>query len=428
MIVFLTLLYCGLLVLLIKFKVIRPTLWWKISPAAWVLFLLIALFIPMAFFAPQGDLRVFGAVIPIVPRVTGRVIEIPVTPNTPVKKGDVLLRIDPEPYEFQVKKLEAALANAGVNVAQLTEQMVGSRAATEQARASLLSAETDFERRARETWVQAKASIEQVRANLGVSRANFRRIEQAAAKEAVSEIQVDQARREVESLQAQLQQAEAAERNARLNYEAGGDRVKSVREQLAQAEARERSTRLAYEARIDGVNPQIQQVLADLKLARWNLEETIVYAPADGYVTNLAARPGFVAASIPLSPIMTFVDTSENAAVLWVKQTNLRHVQPGQEAELLFDMYPGKIFRARVVSVVRGTRQGQVTAVGSLAADTPQQRSPFPVRLELEDEARNLDLPPGIGGTGAVFTGKGKPTYLIRRVMLRMQTYLNYIL
>ena len=267
-----------------------------------------------------------------------------------------------------------------------------------------------------------------MRANLEVSRANFGRIEQAAAKEAVSKMQLDQARGEVEGLEAQLKQAEAAERNAKLNFETGSDRVRSVREQVSQAAAKERSTRVAYESRIEGVNPQVRQVLADLELARWNLRETVVYAPADGYVTNLVARPGFVAASLPLSPIMTYVDTSEKAVFLAIKQTNLRYIQPGQDAELVFGLYPGKTFSAKVVTIVQGVRQGQADASGSLANPLPLPPSLFAVRLELGEDARDLYLPPGTSGSGAIFTTRGKATYIARRVMLRMQTYMNYIL
>jgi multidrug resistance efflux pump len=60
----------------------------------------------------SADVRVIKYVINIVPQVRGRVIEVPVEPNRLIRKGDVLFRIDPTPYELTVRSLEAHLANA----------------------------------------------------------------------------------------------------------------------------------------------------------------------------------------------------------------------------------------------------------------------------------------------------------------------------
>jgi multidrug resistance efflux pump len=70
----------------------------------------------------SADVRVIKYVVQVVPQVRGRVIEVPVKGNDYVKKGDVLFRIDPTPYELQVRTLEAQLANAEGASRQLTEQ------------------------------------------------------------------------------------------------------------------------------------------------------------------------------------------------------------------------------------------------------------------------------------------------------------------
>ena len=77
MIVFLTVIYVVLLLLAFKLKLITPTLWWKLSPIAWMLFLLIVLFIPMQFWAPQGSLLVTQYGVKITPNVMGEVISLP---------------------------------------------------------------------------------------------------------------------------------------------------------------------------------------------------------------------------------------------------------------------------------------------------------------------------------------------------------------
>ena len=74
MIVFLTLCYVAVLALLVKLKIVRLTLWWKLSPLAWVVLLLIVLIIPMQWGAPAGSVIVYQRVVEIVPDVSGTVI------------------------------------------------------------------------------------------------------------------------------------------------------------------------------------------------------------------------------------------------------------------------------------------------------------------------------------------------------------------
>src|SRR6187431_2595511 len=105
--------------------------WNKVSQVTVVVIPIVAitaLILALNVFAPSSsDVRVIKYVVQVVPQVRGRVIEVPVEPNSPVRKGAVLFRIDPTPYELQVRVLEAQLANTEGNVRNLTEQL---RAAT----------------------------------------------------------------------------------------------------------------------------------------------------------------------------------------------------------------------------------------------------------------------------------------------------------
>ena len=112
MIAFLTLVYVGLLAILIKLKVIRLTLWWKLSPLAWMLLLLIVLFIPMQWGAPSGPVVVFRYVVEVIPNVTGQVIEVPAKPLVSMQKDDVLFRIDPDTFQFELDRMRATLDEA----------------------------------------------------------------------------------------------------------------------------------------------------------------------------------------------------------------------------------------------------------------------------------------------------------------------------
>lgn len=426
MIIFLTAIYVGALLLLIKLKVLKPVLWVKLSPLAWMGFLLVALFIPMQFTSPVGDVRQINAVIPIVPRVAGRVVDVPVEPNIPLREGDVLFRIDPRPFQYQVDKLRAALTAANVGTASLEEKLKAARAATEQARANLTASESDFDRSARQQLEAAEAQVRRVESDLALARKNYERAIELDEVGAIAKIQLDETKLAVEQGEAELERAKAAAEQARLATESGGERIKASGDQVAQAEAREREAQNAFYAQIDGENPQVRQIAADLASARLNLAEATVYAPADGYVTNLALREGASVTSLPLSPAMAFV-TEESGLSLFVKQTQVRHVRPGQEAEVVFDLYPGKVFNATVHSVVQGTAQGQIDISGKLATISPESRGPMTVRLDLAEPVGEFGLPPGAGGIAAVYTGKGKSMQVIRRVMMRMQTWMNYV-
>ena len=96
----------------IKFKLLPWTTPWKVGVAIFPVVVLAAMILLLNIFAPTTtDVRVVKYVVPIVSQVKGRVIEVPVENNRPVKKGDVLFRIDPTPYESEVRSLEAQLVS-----------------------------------------------------------------------------------------------------------------------------------------------------------------------------------------------------------------------------------------------------------------------------------------------------------------------------
>ncbi|THK36350.1 HlyD family secretion protein [Ensifer sp. MPMI2T] len=114
--VYLVLLFC-----LVKFGIIPFNLFWKISPLLVLVLLLVGLFIPMNWGAPQGPALVVRNSVGIVPNVAGEVVDVPVAANTPLKAGDVLFRIDPVPYQSKVEALEAELKFQELRLAQTTQ-------------------------------------------------------------------------------------------------------------------------------------------------------------------------------------------------------------------------------------------------------------------------------------------------------------------
>jgi RND family efflux transporter MFP subunit len=113
--------YLVLLFALVRLGIVTFNLFWKASPFIVLLLLSFGLFIPMGWGAPQGPALVVRNGVSIVPDVAGEAIEVPVQPNTPLKAGDVLFRIDPTPYEVQVKAIEAQSKLADLRLSQMTQ-------------------------------------------------------------------------------------------------------------------------------------------------------------------------------------------------------------------------------------------------------------------------------------------------------------------
>ena len=114
MIVVLLNVYLVILFLLVKLNIVRFNLFWKVSPAIVFLLLLIGLFAPMGWGAPQGSAVVARNSVAIVPDVAGEVTDVPVVANTPLKAGDILFKIDPTPYDAQVKAIQAKMSRPDI--------------------------------------------------------------------------------------------------------------------------------------------------------------------------------------------------------------------------------------------------------------------------------------------------------------------------
>jgi RND family efflux transporter MFP subunit len=113
--------YLVLLFALVRFGIVTFNLFWKCSPFVVLLLLNLLLFIPMGWGAPQGAALVVRNAVSIIPNVAGEVIDVPVEGNTALKTGDVLFRIDPVPYEAQVRAIEAQLKLSATRLAQMTQ-------------------------------------------------------------------------------------------------------------------------------------------------------------------------------------------------------------------------------------------------------------------------------------------------------------------
>jgi len=179
---------------------------------------------------------------------------------------------------------------------------------------------------------------------------------------------------------------------------------------------------------VEAAETQVASLEAQLAAAQFNLDNTSVYAPSKGHVTSLALREGSMLMAGPLTQAMAFVDDSETIVNVQIQQINLRHVAPGQSAEIIFKTHPGRVFFATVDHVVSDLATGQLAPGGT--APMPQQIVPAPyyVTLNLDDPEVARSLPSGAVGTAAIYTGLFELSYMIRKTMMRMDAWTAYIM
>jgi multidrug resistance efflux pump len=334
---------------------------------------LTAMILTLNIVAPSSsDVRVIKYVVQVVPQVRGMVTEVPVEGNAPVRRGDVLFRIDPTPYQLTVDALEAQLATAEGSVRELNEQLR-----------------------------QASGRSESIRAQLNLQRMRVEQNQELVAAGAGDRFALEQAEATVEQLEAELEANVAAEAQvrARLGATVGDDQA------------------------------EVARIRADLANARWELDQTTFYAPADGTVINLQLRPGQLATALGAIPVMSFVEDEFQVIALF-KQNELHQVKPGDEAEIALKTYPGRIIKATVHSIVWAQGQGQLAMSGTLpqTGSAPVPPGRFAVRLDIAEEDRELFLAAGAYGHGAIYTEHGHHIHILRKVIMRVGSYLDYLI
>jgi len=295
------------------------------------------------------DAYVQAFVIQVAARVEGQVVRVNVLENQAVKKGDLLFEIDPRPFEHRVAVLEAKLIDAIQQVAQMGSELAAS-----------------------------KADDARIVAGEAYARAVHEQETQIRKQEATTE------RKYLDAVQ-KYRMAQA-------------DRERS--------RATTRKVEQALAARIGGEHAIVAEMKAQLADAKLNLSWTRIYAPANGYVTNVQLREGsYVHAG---TPVLTCIDGDQWWVVANYRENSLEYLQPGQRVGLSFNTYPGRIFPGVVKTVGWGVYQGQAAPSGNLpAVAEPQnwirlaQRFPVWVTAQMPE---GYPLRIGVTASVAVYT------------------------
>ena len=191
---------------------------------------------------------------------------------------------------------------------------------------------------------------------------------------------------------------------------------------------------LGRQVEVDKYRTEVDSLEAQLEQAEWDLDKTVVVAPADGYIIGLMLRPGYRVSNQATRSWVAFVETGSTVLIAGIDQAYLRHVEPGQKAEVVMKMLPGTVLNATVKGVAYMTPEGQLTPSGNvpLAPTATTVPQPYGVELTLDDKtlltAGGSHVPGGSVGTAAIYTESVKATHIIRKVMLRMDAWLNYLL
>ena len=363
---------------------------------------LAALILLLNIYAPSSsDVRVYKYTVPIVSQVRGRVIEVPIEEgNRLVKKGEVLFRIDPTPYQLDVNILEAQLVNAQAGQRELKESSRGAAAKIDETRGAI---------------AQAASRTREVQAKLALARKRAEQYRELVKTGAGNRFDLERAETEVSELEGQLAAARSAEVQARASE--------------GQAVSSERQIGQKLGATLKGEFAQVAQIRAQLENAKWLLDQTTTQSPCDCYVVNLSLRPGGFVAGLPINPVMTLVE-ADGQVVAFYNQNELHKVEPGNEVEFTLKTMPGKIIKGKVDSVVWAIGQGQQQPSGTIPVSGMQAMPAgrYAVKFDIAERDRQLFLAAGAAGDAAIYTDHLHAVHIIRKVIVRVGSYLNYLI
>ena len=361
----------------IKFKLLPWNVKSQVGAATGGLALGVSLILTVNVITPSSsDVRVLNFVSEIVPRVQGTVMRVAVEGNTVVKKGDVLLEIDNTPYRLKVKELQAKLADATSSAKTLWQDLDS-----------------------------AKSNVLAAQANLDLMQRRLTQSGELARAGAGNQY-------DVESYSAEVKKAESS---------------------VAAARSAEAKVKTRLEGVVGADIASVAQIRAQLEAAQYDLDSTIIRAPSDGYAVNVAVRPGNYLVSMPFKPALSFVE-HEQRIVAFFEQNELRFVKPGDKAEIALKTLPGELLYAKVDSIIWANGQGQLMQSGAVPnmpmemvhAPLAQKYAVKLVPVVREGETMPF-IPMGARGGGAIYTEKIAPLHLLRMVMIRAQSLMNYL-
>jgi multidrug resistance efflux pump len=186
--------------------------------------------------------------------------------------------------------------------------------------------------------------------------------------------------------------------------------------------------KFASDKDVERAQAAVDSLTAQLANAQYELEQTDVVAESDGYMAQVRLRPGALAVAMPLKPLMTLVNEQDRFLLAGFQQNPLQNIKAGYEAEVIFTALPGKVFKASVVGMSDIMAQGQLLPDDRLVAIEGVTRpGRVLVQIAIEEDLTAYQLPAGVKAYVAVYSDTWKPVAIIRKVILRVMSWENYL-
>ena len=351
------------------------------------------------YYEDTDDAQVNGHLIQISSRIAGQVIKVNVEENQAVKKGDVLVEIDPKDFEVAVQQAEANLQSAEANyeAAKVNVPVININTGS-----ALSSAGADVHgstaqiAQAEQQLDAAKARVIQAQANATKSDADLERYKPLVEKDVISKQQFDAAVAAADANRAALVEAKA-------NVIAAEDAVRVARDRLAQSEAQLKFAQTApkqvaiQKAKADQAAALVAQAQAQLEQAKLNLSYTKIIAPENGIVTRKSVE---INQNVSVGQnMMTLVSLDDIWITANFKETQLEHMRAGQPVVIEVDAYGGRKYDGKVTQI--GGATGSVLSLfppENATGNYVKVVQRVPVRIDLTNPQQNADhlLRPGL--------------------------------
>ncbi|OCA76125.1 multidrug transporter [Chryseobacterium artocarpi] len=373
--------YAGICWLLIKkLKLIPWTFTTQVVVYSLPIFGSIALILSLNYYCPiTSDVKVGNRSVDITTQVLGKVKKVYVSTNQEVKKGDTLFVLDREPYLQEIKSLEAKLSNM-------------------------------------------KATVTSYNTDISASRKNIAGLQS----------QLDLANKRVTQYK-ELVEAGAANR---FDLEQAMTNVQDLQSRISAAQSQQQSLETKSNASYNGENSSVSEIQAKLDQAKWNLSQTVVLAPTDGVIPNVQLNEGAIMA--PFKSAFVLIQ-KQQSVIGFFAQNELESVKNGDEVELALKTEPGKVVKAKLEYVIDATSQGIMNNAGGMlggngstaglpdtARQLPETDGKLIAKFVLEDDQKQLTV--GARGTAVIYSDHIKPLHLIRKVMVRINSKINFII
>jgi multidrug resistance efflux pump len=331
---------------------------------------ILAVFLAMFnYLTPSGSFVVVSRVAEVTPNVSGQVVAIPVKPNVAVKAGTILFQIDPAPFQYKVNQLDASLVQARQQAQQL-----------------------------KANYEQASANVDGLTKQLAFHTQRLADFEKLSREGAQPKFRLQDTQVQYETVQYQLQAAKAAQSSAKL----------------------------AMDSEIGCVNTTVAQIEAQLADAKWQLEQTTIRAPGNGYVTIMALAVGDRA--LQARAAMSFIVTDDMSIVGMFSPNGFQAIKPGASVKLVFDSDPGRIYQAQIVAIPEGVGQGQIAVSGMLArVGAIGGAKAYPAEISIPGDFDRAQLRLGMPGTATVFAENAGVIGLLMSILVWISSYTAYL-